>query len=542
MSFRTRLIKDKLFTASASFSIILLVAALVIVLMPMLWRGGSAIFFQGTVEFRRLQYDLYKRGDTETLEREIAEYEAQKAQIYNLFNQFAEGIDTACAIALLKDVYREYGRDLRYENSAEYTVLRDKAKSVRDNLIEAMEMTDNVAAKEKLNLVMQAEDAAFDGTVFAQTFDIARNYISIIENIELDKREVFKDELIHVRELLAALLGIEPGKSPPSLIMQRYGATRLDYAQGLIDRIVMKEIWQQQDGQEDGQQKLVKTFVKRSEMFAGTPLESFFETLPAQAEKMLATRFTFYGKYFIDDSTPGHFFGGVGPEIIGTLSLTLMAMLFAMPFGIISAAYLAECASDNTAVKIIRMSINTLAGVPSIVFGLFGMAFFVLYLMPKLGFDSKPCILTASMTLAVLVLPVVIRASEEAIKSVPHTYKEASLSLGAGGFRTFISVTLPAAMPGILTGIILSLSRAAGETAPILFTGAVAFGPIPKSIFQPTRALSYGCYDLAVGDRIAMLVPHQQYGMVATLIVLVLCLNLLAILIRSKMSAKLRGH
>jgi len=145
------------------------------------------------------------------------------------------------------------------------------------------------------------------------------------------------------------------------------------------------------------------------------------------------------------------------------------------------------------------------------------------------------------MTLAVLVLPVIIRSSEEAIRAVPRSYKEASLALGAGNLRTFILVTLPAAMPGILTGIILSLSRAAGETAPILFTGAVALGPLPKSIFSQTRTLSYGSYDIAVGDRLAMMVPHKQYGMVATLIVLVLLLNLIAILIRSKMSARLKG-
>ncbi len=134
------------------------------------------------------------------------------------------------------------------------------------------------------------------------------------------------------------------------------------------------------------------------------------------------------------------------------------------------------------------------------------------------------------MTLALLVLPVVIRASEEAIRSVPQTYREAAMGLGAGKFRTFVTVTMPAAGPGILTGIILSLSRAAGETAPILFAGAVALGPIPnfagKWWLQPTRALSYGCYDITVGDKLAMMVPHNQYGMVMTLILLVLCLNI----------------
>jgi phosphate transport system permease protein len=135
-----------------------------------------------------------------------------------------------------------------------------------------------------------------------------------------------------------------------------------------------------------------------------------------------------------------------------------------------------------------------------------------------------------------------IRASEEAIRSVPQTYKEASLSLGAGRFRTFMTVVLPAALPGVLTGIILSLSRIAGETAPILFTGAVAMGPVPKSILDPTRTLSYGSYDMAVGDRLSMMVPHNQYGMVVTLVVLILCLNGMAIALRSRVFKKLRGQ
>jgi phosphate transport system permease protein len=216
-------------------------------------------------------------------------------------------------------------------------------------------------------------------------------------------------------------------------------------------------------------------------------------------------------------------------------------MLFVFPLGIISAAYLVECASDNIIVKVIRLCINTLAGVPSIVFGLFGLAFFVLFFVPLFGGPSKPCILTASLTLAVLTLPVMIRASEEAIRSVPHTYKEASLALGAGRFKTFIQVTFPVALPGILTGAILSLSRVAGETAPILFTGAVALGPVPKSLFDPTRTLSYGSYDIAVGDRLAAMVPHNQFGCVVTLVLLILCLNAIAIVLRAKISRKLKG-
>ena len=188
------------------------------------------------------------------------------------------------------------------------------------------------------------------------------------------------------------------------------------------------------------------------------------------------------------------------------------------------------------------MCINTLAGVPSIVFGLFGLAFFVLFLLPLFGAPSKPCILAGSLTLAVLTMPVMIRASEEAIRTVPQMYKEASLALGASAFRTFMTVTLPAALPGILTGVILSLSRVAGETAPILFTAGIAVGPVPKSIFQTTRTLSYGSWDMAVADKLAAQVPHKQYGMVVALVLLILCLNAVAIILRWRVLKRLKGQ
>ncbi|MFI4910377.1 MAG: phosphate ABC transporter permease PstA [Sedimentisphaeraceae bacterium JB056] len=539
MNLKVRLLTDKVFTCSSSASIVLLIVTLVIILAPMLYRGGKAVFFNGTVEFKRLQFEEHGRGNEDSLKKEFAEYERQKADIYQFLNDFSEGIDTSNSIDHLKDIYREYGRQLRYENvdNDTYRELRSRAKDVRNLLIDAMESDDKSEAMELVQSALDSRDKVFEGSVFAETFAIANKYQSVLKDTDLSKRDIYTNELVEVKELVAKLFGPDPAKDKPMLIMQQYGATRLDYARDLIKKITIKETWEQQPGKK----ALIRTQTLRSDIFESTPLESFFRTLPEKAENILKPKFTVYWQYFIDDSTPGHFFGGVGPEIIGTLSLTLMAMLFAVPLGIISAAYLAECASDNIIIKIIRMSINTLAGVPSIVFGLFGMAFFVLFLMPAIGHESKPSMLTASMTLAILVLPVIIRASEEAIKSVPKTYKEASLALGAGGFKTFVSVTLPAAMPGILTGVILSLSRAAGETAPILFTGAVALGPIPKSIFDSTRALSYGCYDMAVGDRIAALVPHKQYGMVATLILLVLCLNFVAICIRSKMSSRLRG-
>jgi phosphate transport system permease protein len=320
--------------------------------------------------------------------------------------------------------------------------------------------------------------------------------------------------------------------------MNRFGATRWDQAQKLLDKLLWIEEWVEK---EPGK-PLEKARTSRKEKYAGTDLEPLFGNVENNLAKILKPRLTLYWQFFVDDNFNSHYFGGVGPEILGTLLITFLGMLFTVPLGLVAAAYLVECAPDNFILRIIRMCINTLAGVPSVVFGLFGLSFFVLFLFPLFGMPSKGCILAASLTLAILTLPVMIRASEEAIRTVPQTYKEASLALGASGFRTFVTVTLPVALPGILTGIILSLSRIAGETAPILFAGAVAMGPIPKSLFDPTRTLSYGSYDMAVGDRISMMVPHNQYGMVVTLVILVLCLNALAIGLRSRVFKRLKGH
>jgi len=262
------------------------------------------------------------------------------------------------------------------------------------------------------------------------------------------------------------------------------------------------------------------------------------DILESDLPAMMNPRWTFYWGYFFDTSTPGRFLGGIGPEILGTLLVTFFAILFAFPIGVATAAYLVETTREGFITKIIRMAINTLAGVPSIVFGLFGLAVIVHYV------TGRPCILAGSLTLALMVLPVLIRSAEEAIRSVPQTYREASLGLGASAARCFFTVTLPAALPGILTGTILAMSRTAGETAALLFTCAVATGGISNwrnPLWEPTPILSYSAYDIAVGDRLASMVPYNQFGIVATLIVLVLLLNLTAILLRGRIAKKLRG-
>ncbi len=535
-----RRLSDRAFTFLSLGSIVLLSFVLVLILGPMIWRGAGAVFFNGTVEFRKMQLAQFGRGDVESISEEDKEAEAVRARAYEILDSFAAGIDVSGLEDEVKDLYREYGKMLRAEgvDKSEYLRLRGLAKDLRKELEAAFETSDEDEAFERLNAVLGAEEGkVFEGTLIEGYFQIARDYKLVLDQMDLGKRSQYETALAEVTLAFERLFGPRPGEELPPLAQNRYGATRMDVAYRELDNLLYAEEWVSQG---EGK-RLVKKRIRREEQFAGTSLEPLFGYVEENLEASLLPRFTFYIHYFIDDSTPGHFFGGVGPETVGTLMLTFLAILFAVPLGITSAAFLVECTKENLAVKVIRMCVNTLAGVPSIVFGLFGLAFFVMYVMPMLGRDGEGSVLTASLTLAILILPVIIRASEEAIRSVPATYREASLALGASSFRTFMKVTLPAALPGILTGIILSLGRAAGETAPILFTGAVAFGPVAKSIFDPTRVLSYGSYDIAVGDRLAMRVPHNQYGMIMTLIVLVLLMNITAIVIRSKISRNLRG-
>jgi phosphate transport system permease protein len=535
------MILDKTFTALTALSVLLLSVILLVVLGPMICRGSGAVIFRGTVEFRKMQMGLFERGDAETLNAEISEARELRDDVYRQIDQFRQGIDTDQLRDKVRKIHREFAGELRSKGITgdEYSELRSLTKEIRDKLEEASESQDKALIRLNIEDVLRhRDDARLKGTLAAGFFPLAANFSKAVENTDLAKLSQYTEAIEQVEDILQQLLGPKPGEPTPALARMRYGATRWDQAQQLLGKLLWVEQWTQiKPGK-----PLEKIKTSRCEQFAGTPLESLPGFVEKNVAKMLRPRLTFYWQYFIDDSYNSHYFGGVGPEILGTLLITVLGMVFAIPLGLISAAYLVECASDNLAVKSIRMCINSLAGVPSIVFGLFGLAFFVLYLLPTFGLSSQGSILAASLTLAILTLPVMIRASEEAIRSVPQTYKEASLALGAGRFRTFVAVTLPAALPGILTGIILSLSRIAGETAPILFTGAVALGPIPKSVFQPTRTLSYGSYDMAVGDRVAMMVPHNQYGMVVTLVVMILCLNGMAIVLRGRVFKKLRGQ
>ncbi len=219
--------------------------------------------------------------------------------------------------------------------------------------------------------------------------------------------------------------------------------------------------------------------------------------------------------------------GGIFPAIVGTLYLVLGTLIFALPLGVFSAIYLTEYAQDNLLTRLIKLAIINLAGVPSVVYGLFGLGIFVIFL--KLGAS----ILAGSLTLGVMVLPIIITTSKEALDSVPKSFREVSLSLGVSKWQTIRYSVLPHALPGILTGIILAISRAAGETAPILFTVAAFYLPkLPHSVFDQAMALPYHLY--VISTQVPNVEVKIRYGTALVLMMIVLSLNLAAIILRSQ--------
>ncbi|MCF6238189.1 MAG: phosphate ABC transporter permease PstA [Candidatus Marinimicrobia bacterium] len=227
--------------------------------------------------------------------------------------------------------------------------------------------------------------------------------------------------------------------------------------------------------------------------------------------------------------------GGIFPAILGTIYLVAGAITFALPLGMASAIYLSEYASQGRLNRSIRLAIITLAGVPSIVFGLFGLGLFVLFL----GFGAL--ILAGSLTLAFMILPTIIVSSEEALQAVPKGLREASLALGATKWQMVYTNVLPYALPGMFTGSILGIGRAAGETAPILLTVAAFFLPrLPHSIFDQVMALPYHLYVLATQHPDTQKVLPMQYGTALVLIIIVVFFNLTAIILRNHYRKKIK--
>ncbi|MGB8951198.1 MAG: phosphate ABC transporter permease PstA [Candidatus Aminicenantales bacterium] len=223
--------------------------------------------------------------------------------------------------------------------------------------------------------------------------------------------------------------------------------------------------------------------------------------------------------------------GGIFPAIVGTFYLVLTSIAFSLPIGVLAAIYLSEYARDNFLTRLINLAIVNLAGVSSVVYGLFGLSLFVIFL--KFGVS----ILSGALTLGIMTLPVIITTTREALRAVPRAYREVSFSLGGSKWQTIRHAVLPSALPGILTGAILSIGRVAGETAPILFTVAAFYLPkLPHSLFDQAMALPYHLY--IISTQIPNIPENFRYGTALVLIGLVLIMNISAVIIRSRFRRK----
>ncbi len=448
MDLGTRKILDRSFTAVGITSIMLMAMALLVVIVPIFSGGIGAIFFKGTIEHRKLQYNEFGNGDLAVIREQTAEAD-------------------------------------QYRNKA-YTILEE----------------------------FEAE----------------------MERMEPEEKGKYVSEYKKVRKILAHLFGPLPGDMEPILLRFQYGTTRWDKAEESLHKLMFVKKWDYSNPNEMAKEY----YAPRADEFAGTALAALFPYMDDNLGKMLLPEQTFYWGFITERSLDAHIFGGIWAEIQGTFFLAVGAMLFAFPLGVIAAIYFTEYAKDNFFTSILRSANSTLAGVPSIVFGLFGLAFFI----NTVKVSESKSVLAGSLTLAIMILPTIIRAAEEAILAVPRTYKEASMGLGSTKWRTIMSVILPAALPGIITGGIISLGRAAGETAPIIFTAAVSVGAtigLADVFSSPTPALSWNIYNLASEHEAAGEIRHVQYGMVLALISIVLLLNLSAILLRARISKKLKG-
>ena len=369
----------------------------------------------------------------------------------------------------------------------------------------------------------------------AKVYDMLTGFEAELETMAPEKKAEYQAKYSQVRTALQALLGPLPGDPEPMLTRFKYGQTRWEKAEEKLHDLLYESKWDNTNPNVMGKEY----FVSRAIGFEGTSLARLFPYVKDNLENMLLPEFTFYWGFITDSSVDSHFFGGIWPEIQGTFFLAIGAMLFAFPLGVVAAVYFTEYAKPGFLNSMLRSANSTLAGVPSIVFGMFGLAFFI----NTMKVSESKSVIAGALTLAIMILPTIIRAAEEAILAVPKTYREASLSLGSTKWNTIATVILPAALPGILTGGVISLGRAAGETAPIIFTAAVSVGSaigLADVFSSPTPALSWNIYNLASEHEAATQLRHVQYGMVLALVTIVLLLNLSAIVLRARISKKLK--
>ena len=568
MNIKTRKALDKSFSVAAYASLLAMCLTLALFLLPIIFNGVGAFFFNATVEHEKF---LHENLNTESssFDKLLKDSDNARAPLYQMMRDYENPTSAKFLKSQLDESLNESLALLESRKDEVVGILSDKdaktrlagiqqisaeiwkpyttqismltAKSLKNENAIALKNIFKIHESENPNNVRAALQSLWSDTKVgvAQKSSFRRNFLEVSQTAlanSIEKLESITAPYMAFKKGVTELLGPHSPavKEKANLMRQKYGQTRMDQAHEVFGKSVLKINVAEKDSR--GVETLKR--VDSAEIFADTPVEKMLEHLTENFDIMLQPHWRFYPGFFFDDPYDSNIFGGIWPMIAGTFYLTVGAMIIAAPLGIIAAIYFSEYAGSGTFVSILRMCVGTLAGVPSIVFGLFGLAF----LINTLKISESKSVLAGALTLALLILPTIIRACEEAIKSVPNSYREASLGLGAGKWKSITGVILPSALPGMLTGIIISMGRAAGETAPIIFTAATSTGAalaIWEVFSQATPALPWNIYNMCSEHEMADRVAHVQYGMVFTLIAIVLSLNLVAIVIRSRIQKKL---
>lgn len=567
MSSNFRKTFDKIFTTISYLSLFVMCLVVLFFLLPIIAGGASAVFFLSTIEHDKFQIEVLNKPPSSSFYERLKVCDSYRGALYEMINAFENSNQEA-----LKNIENNF--------AAERALAEKNFILQSDKFQEALKETDSSKRSEILreisaegfkNYLSLLADFSKDGSPAALAIlskeedaiaKLAKNAIDGLQEkipLSLIQKSAIrralstncKDEISKIKEKIEEknlvytnlkkgiheLLGPEnlDKKNAEKLMRKRFGQTRMNLAKDVFE----KEILNLGAVSTDANGNKIQLRVSALEYFKGTKVEEIIKYLEANFNNMLSPRYTFYFGFFTDNPYDANIFGGIFPMILGTIYLTAGAMLIASPLGIIAAIYFCEYAKPGRIISILQMCVGTLAGVPSIVFGLFGLTFII----NTLKISEGKSVLAGAITLAILILPTIIRSCEEAIKAVPKSYKEAALGLGAGKWRAIIGVILPAALPSMLTGIIISMGRAAGETAPIIFTAATSTGAalaVWEIFSQPTPALPWNIYNMASEHEMADRVAHVQYGMVLTLLVIVLSLNFIAILLRTKLKRNLK--
>lgn len=558
-----RKILDKSFTYVAYASLAVIALAILTFLAPIVYRGVGAVIFNATVEHEKFLIENLGRSPTKSDEERIKLSNEARAPLYEMMGKYESPSDTAfdakintafdAAFESMKKHSQELLSSLELKGAERGKRIAQISEKIWADYIGEIDKASSDAKKDGTSFalikVLKGQDERLADAVrrevaylnsikklnFMQKSLIRRNASAgIKKHIDAVVSELDEQNAAYktFKEGIVKLLGQPDIKSKDAvnLLRQKYGQTRMDMARSALKDSVLTISVKAKDS---GGAEYIKR-VKTAEFFKGTKVGEMAEYIEENFDAMLQPHMTAYWGFFFDEPFDSNIFGGIWPMILGTFYLTLGSMIIAAPLGIAASIYFSEYSKGGKSVELLRICVGTLAGVPSIVFGLFGLAF----LINTVKISEGKSVLAGCITLALLILPTIIRSCEESLKAVPNSYREAALSLGANKWKAIRTVILPAALPSMLTGIIISMGRAAGETAPIIFTAATSTGAalaISEIFTQPTPALPWNIYNICSEHEMAERVSHVQYGMVLTLIGIVLLLNAIAIVIRARL-------